>query len=59
MRLLSQISENFPFPKLPSAPSQPDSFSRDDYCLFLGNEVYIFACVDQCNERAIWITVQN
>lgn len=59
MRLLTQISANFPFPKLPSAPSQPDSFSQDDYCLFLGNEVYVFACEDQCNERAIWITVQN
>ncbi len=59
MSFLTQISENFPFPKLPSAPPQPDSFSQDDYCLFLGNEVYVFACENQCNERAIWITVQN
>jgi len=59
MKLLTQVSENFPFPKTPSAPSQPGSFSKDDYCLFLGNEVYVFACEKQCDERAIWITVQN
>ena len=59
MRLLTQISENFSFPKLPFAPPQPDSFSKDDYCLFLGNEVYVFGCERQCNDHAVWITVQN
>ncbi len=59
MRLLLQIPENHPFPKLESAPEQPDSFSSDDYCAFLGNEVYVFACEKQCDERAVWITVQN
>ena len=59
MGLLAQISENYPFPKKISAPAQPDSFSSKDYCLFLGNEIYIFCCSEQCNDRSVWITVQN
>ncbi len=59
MLFVAQISENFPFAKLPDAPEQPDSFSADDYCLFLGNEVYIFACPRRCDVRSVWITVQG
>ena len=59
MKFIAQISENYRFPKLASAPPQPDSFSEDDYCLFLGNEVYIFGCVEHCDDRAVWIAVQN
>lgn len=59
MLFVAQISENFPFEKLPDAPEQPDSFSADDYCLFLGNEIYIFACPQQCDLRSVWITVQG
>jgi hypothetical protein len=59
MRLICQIPENFGFPKTISAPEQPDSFSSEDYCLFLGNEIYAFGCSRQCDVRAVWITVQS
>jgi hypothetical protein len=59
MKFLCQIPENFGFPKCLEAPEQPDSFSEDEYCLFLGNEIYVFACAKQCNDRAVWITVQG
>lgn len=59
MSFICQVPENYPFPKTDSAPEQPDSFSGSDYCIFLGNQVYIFGCSKQCHERAIWITVQN
>lgn len=54
-----QIPENFPFEKLPSAPEQPDSFSSTDYCLFLGNQIYIFACNKQCNPFAVVALCDN
>ncbi len=59
MQMICQLSENFAFPKVPDAPEQPDGSSVNDYCLFLGNEVYVFACPNQCNERAVWIAVQS
>ncbi|ODA30055.1 hypothetical protein A6X21_06875 [Planctopirus hydrillae] len=59
MVLISQIAENYGFDKQPGAPEQPDSFSANQYCLFLGNEVYIFACPRQCDSRAVWVTVQG
>jgi len=59
MRFICQLPENYGFPKCPNAPEQPDSFSPDDYCLFLGNEVYVFGCANQCNERAVWVVVQG
>jgi hypothetical protein len=59
MTFVCQVPLNFPFPKMPEAPEQPDSFSADDYCLFLGNETYIFACEAQCDPRAVHIVVQN
>ena len=59
MAFIAQVAENFGFRKQPDAPSQPNSFSADEYCLFLGNEIYIFACPKQCHPRAVWITVQG
>jgi hypothetical protein len=59
MRFLCQVPDGYPFPKRPDAPAQPDSFSDDDYCLFLGNEVYLFACEAQCDPRAVHPVVQN
>ena len=59
MAFVSQIAENFRFEKQTDAPEQPDSFSANDYCLFLGNEIYIFACPNQCDPRSVWITVQG
>ena len=57
--LISQIAEGYGFEKLSDAPEQPDSFSFDAYCLFLGNEIYIFGCPNQCHPRSVWITVQG
>jgi hypothetical protein len=59
MQFVAQISDGAEFPKLTDAPEQPDSSSANDHVLFLGNEVYIFACSAQCNPRAVWVTVQN
>ena len=59
MEFLCEISESFGFPKRPEAPEQTNTFSEDEYCVFLGSEIYIFACPNQCHEQAIWITVQH
>jgi len=59
MAFVCQVSDGFEFPKLPDAAEQPDSSSAKSYVLFLGNEVYVFACSQQCDPRAVWITVQN
>ena len=59
LSLLVEIPENFTFPKQESAPEQPDSFSAEDYCLFLGNHVYIFGSIEFKNPEATWVTVQN
>ncbi|MBU2712859.1 hypothetical protein [Zooshikella harenae] len=59
MKLICQIPENFPFSKLSTSPEQPDSFSSDDYCLFLGNETYIFGCTSQCDRQAVKVVVQG
>ncbi len=59
MAFLCQIPLDFPFPKAESAPEQPNSFSSDDYCLFLGNETYVFACVKQCTPRSLVAVCQN
>jgi hypothetical protein len=59
MEFLCQVPDGFGFDKLADAPKQPDSFSAKQYCLFLGNDVYIFACAAQCHPRAVWIALQN
>lgn len=59
MAFVCQVSDGFEFPKAADAPEQPDSPSAKAYVLFLGNEVYVFACPEQCNPRAVWVTVQN
>jgi hypothetical protein len=59
MALVAQVGENCAFRRKADAPMQPDSFSMEDYCLFLGNEVYLFACERQCDERAVWPVVQH
>ena len=59
MAFICQLPDGFPFPKRPQAPSQPNSFSNSGYCLFLGNEVYLFGCKSQCEPAAIWAVVQN
>ena len=59
MRFLCQVPDGFGFQKLPAAPEQPNSFSAFEYCLFLGNDVYLFACVNQCRPEAVWPVLQN
>jgi hypothetical protein len=59
MLFVCQVPLDWPFAKLPGAPEQPDSSSSDDYCLFLGNETYVFACEAQCDPRAVHVVVQN
>lgn len=59
MAFVCQVSDSFQFLKLPDAPEQPDGSSARGYVLFLGNEVYVFACARQCDPRAVWVTVQN
>ena len=59
MRFLCQLSENLPFPTQAGAPPQPNSFSKSDYCLCLGNEIYVFVCSKRCSARAVWIATQS
>jgi len=56
---IGQLSENFPFRKRASAPEQPNTFSDNDYCLFLGNSIYLFARPEPRDPREIWIVLQN
>lgn len=56
---LMQVPENYPFPRRQDAPEQPDSFSAADYCLFLGNSVYVFAVPGNDHPESVWITVQS
>jgi hypothetical protein len=59
MRFVCQVPGMFGFEQLSIAPEQPNSFSRTQYCLFLGNDVYLFACEDQCCPEAVWPVLQN
>lgn len=59
MRFVCQLPGMFGFDKQPEAPEQPNSFSRTQYCLFLGNDVYLFACEEQCRPEAVWVVLQN
>lgn len=59
MRLLLQIPESVGFDMAPGAPQQPNSFSREQYCLFLGNELYLLACTGQCNPLALLPVLQH
>lgn len=59
MRLLLQIPEGVGFDMALGAPEQPNSFSRKQYCLFLGNELYLLACTGQCHSMALWPVLQS
>jgi len=52
LRFVCQLPENLGFPKIATAPSQPNSFSYNDYCYLLGNFVYFLACDQQCDAQA-------
>lgn len=53
MSFLCQTPDGFGFQKTPAAAEQPNSFSATDYCLFLGNQVFILGCDRQCDPRAL------
>jgi len=59
MAYLLQLPESYEFPKQANAPEQPDSFSRNDYCLFLGNVVTLLVCTASCDPRAVTVTLDN
>jgi len=59
MKLVLQIPDGFGFTMASGAKEQPNSFSRSEYCIFLGNQLYLFACQAQCNIRALWPVLQN
>lgn len=59
MALLIQFPDGYEFPMAAGAPEQPNSFSPTDYCLFLGNQVSLFACTKQCHPQAIWPILQS
>ncbi|MBU2669415.1 hypothetical protein KOI35_38475 [Actinoplanes bogorensis] len=53
MTFLCQVPENFGFDMWPMR-------DRDNQAqLFLGNEVYIFACPARCHPQALWPAIQN
>jgi hypothetical protein len=59
MKLMLQVPENYGFDMSEGAPQQPNSFSRTQYCLFLGNQLYLLACAKQCHPLALWPVLQN
>ncbi|WP_207958241.1 hypothetical protein [Streptomyces sp. YIM 98790] len=50
---LCQVPEDMPFTTRPGSPEQPYG-STDEYCLFLGNEVYLLAYPARCHPAATW-----
>jgi len=58
MQMLIQVPANTGFDMIAGAPEQPDSYSHEHYCLFMGNELYLLACTKQCHELALWPVLQ-
>ncbi len=59
MELLIQIPEGQGFAMAKGAEEQPNSFSATQYCIFLGNQLFLFGCTKQCNPLALWPVLQN
>ena len=59
MKLLLQLPENHGFAMAAGAEPQPNSFSKTEYCLFLGNQLYLLACTRYCHPLALWPVLQN
>lgn len=59
MQLLLQIPALFGFDMASGAPPQPNSFSEKQYCLFLGNELYLLGCTRQCHPQALFPVLQH
>ncbi len=58
-KFVLQIPNGYGFPKRDDAAEQIDSFSTTDYCLFLGNQIYVFISAEINHPEAVWIVVQN
>jgi hypothetical protein len=58
MQMLVQLPASTGFDMVAGAPEQPSSYSPEHYCLFLGNELYLLACTEQCNPLALWPVLQ-
>jgi hypothetical protein len=58
LELLLQIPEGTGFDMAVDAEPQPNSFSNKQYCLFLGNELYLLGCTKQCNPLALLPVLQ-
>ncbi|MEV6908378.1 hypothetical protein [Amycolatopsis sp. NPDC051071] len=54
-----QLPEDTGFDKHLDQPEQNFTFHGDQYGLFLGNMVYIFACPARCHPAAAWPVTQN
>lgn len=59
MAFVCQLPENYGFQCAADAPSQPDSFSYEQYCLFLGNLVFILACSANCSPTSVLANCDN
>ncbi len=53
MSFICQCPDGLGFKRIEDAPEQPDSFSSAEYCLFLGNQVYLLGCSRQCSPHAL------
>jgi hypothetical protein len=59
MALILQVPDGYGFQMMPNATEQSNSFSNSQYCLFLGNQLYLLGCTSQCNAHALWPVLQN
>lgn len=59
MELIVQIPDGQGFPMAVGADEQPNSFSRTEYCIFLGNQLYVLGCTKQCDPKALWPILQH
>ena len=55
MRFICQIPAHYEFPITDAAPRQFDWWDVRSYRLFLGNQIYIFACEQRCCEDAVLV----
>jgi hypothetical protein len=59
MELLLQVPDGYGFDMAAGALEQPNSFSHSQYCLFLGNQLYLLACARQCDPMALFPLLQT
>ncbi|WP_228688159.1 hypothetical protein [Amycolatopsis keratiniphila] len=59
LSFVCQVPEDTGFDKHPDQPAQNFTFNSDQYGLFLGNMLYIFACPARCHPAAAWPVTQN